>query len=161
MIRSNRALSLSFVMKITQSSKYKLGHEILANQLIWPIGLLKSCISFLLRQKILLFLEMQQWKNLNWGCHWNIFQFKNWIFEIKLSPRHWNNGLVSSGVSLTSWGGASLALVGHPSSDGTTIKLPYGVDVLLYRSTSLAHHLFLLGWLKLNLILLLDQLKLA
>ena len=30
------------------------------------------------------------------------------------------------------WGdGASLALVGHPSSDGITIKIPYGVDVLL------------------------------
>ena len=26
--------------------------------------------------------------------------------------------------------GASLALVGHPSSDGVTIKMPYGVDVL-------------------------------
>ena len=37
----------------------------------------------------------------------------------------------ASGVSLTSWGeGASLALVGHPSSDGVTIKMPYGVDVL-------------------------------
>ena len=32
---------------------------------------------------------------------------------------------------LTSWGeGASSALVGHPSSDGVTIKMPYGVDVL-------------------------------
>ena len=32
---------------------------------------------------------------------------------------------------LTSWGdGASLALVGHPSSDGITIKMPYGVDDL-------------------------------
>ena len=32
--------------------------------------------------------------------------------------------------SLTSWGqGASLALVGDPSSDGITIKMPYGVDV--------------------------------
>ena len=29
------------------------------------------------------------------------------------------------------WGeGASLALVGHPFSDGITIKMPYGVDVL-------------------------------
>ena len=26
--------------------------------------------------------------------------------------------------------GASLALVGNPSSDGITIKMPYGVDVL-------------------------------
>ena len=31
----------------------------------------------------------------------------------------------------TSWGeGASLALVSHPSSNGVTIKMPYGVDVL-------------------------------
>ena len=35
-----------------------------------------------------------------------------------------------NGVNLTSWGGASVALVGHPSSDGVTIKIPYGVDVL-------------------------------
>ena len=34
-------------------------------------------------------------------------------------------------VSPTSWGGASLALVGRVSSDGFTIKKPYGVDVLL------------------------------
>ena len=41
------------------------------------------------------------------------------------------SGLVSSGASLTSWGeGAPLALVGHPSSDGVTTKMPYGVDVL-------------------------------
>ena len=40
-------------------------------------------------------------------------------------------GLVSSGASFTSWGEvASSALVGHPSSDGVTIKMPYGVDVL-------------------------------
>ena len=55
--------------------------------------------------------------------------------------RHWNTGLVTSRVSLTSGGegaslGASLALVGHPSSDGTTIKIPYGVDVLLHRPAS-------------------------
>ena len=37
-------------------------------------------------------------------------------------------------VSFTTWGeGASLALVGHRSSDGVTIKMPYGVDVLLHR----------------------------
>ena len=42
-----------------------------------------------------------------------------------------NTGLVSSRVSLTSWGeGASLALVGHPSSDGVMIRMSYGVDVL-------------------------------
>ena len=44
-------------------------------------------------------------------------------------PRHWNTGLVSSGASLTSWGeGASLALVGHPSTDGVTIKMPHPRD---------------------------------
>ena len=49
-----------------------------------------------------------------------------------LSPRHWNTELVSSGVGLTSWGeGFSLAMVDHPSSDGVTIKVPYGVYVLL------------------------------
>ena len=53
-------------------------------------------------------------------------------FTIIFLPRDFENtGLVSSGASLTSWGeGASLALVGHPSSDGVTIKMPYGVDVL-------------------------------
>ena len=45
-----------------------------------------------------------------------------------ITKRHRNNGLVSSGVSLTSWGeGASLDLV------GITIKIPYGVGVLLHR----------------------------
>ena len=39
--------------------------------------------------------------------------------------------LLSSGDSLTLWGeGASLGLVGHPSSDVVTIKMPYGIDVL-------------------------------
>ena len=59
---------------------------------------------------------------------------------------------MSSRASLTSWGqGVSLALVGHPSSDGVTIKILYEVDFL---------QLFLLGWLKLNLALL-DQLRLG
>ena len=52
----------------------------------------------------------------------------------------------------------SLALVGHPSSDGVLIKMLYVVDVL-HRSASA--HLVLLGWLKLNLALLLDKLRLA
>ena len=53
------------------------------------------------------------------------------------------SGLVSSRVSLTSWRGASLALVGHPSSDGVTIKIPYGVDVLLHQPAS--HPIFTIG----------------
>ena len=75
--------------------------------------------------------------------------------------RHSNSGLVSSGVSLTSWGeGASLALVDHPSSDGFTIKIPYGGRCFI-TLTSFTRHLFLLGWLKLNLMLLLDKFRLA
>ena len=47
-----------------------------------------------------------------------------------------NAGLGSSWPSLISWGeGASLALVGYPSSDSVTIKNPYGVDVS-HRSAS-------------------------
>ena len=40
-----------------------------------------------------------------------------------------------SRASLTSWGeGASLAaLVGHPSSDGVMIKMPYGVEIIYIR----------------------------
>ena len=53
------------------------------------------------------------------------------------SPRHRNTGLGSNRVSLNSWGeGASLALVSHPSSDGITIKIPYGLHVLLRRPAS-------------------------
>ena len=74
------------------------------------------------------------------------------------SPRHRNTALVSSGVSLTSR--TSLAFVGHPSSDGIRIKILYGIDVLLRRPAS-HPHLFLLDSLKLNLTLLLDQLRLA
>ena len=62
--------------------------------------------------------------------------------------------------SLTSWGeGASLALVGHPSSGGVNKNTLWGRCCIT--STRLAPHLFLLGWLKLNLILLSDQLRLA
>ena len=64
--------------------------------------------------------------------------WKDWIGLQRVSPRHWNTGLVSSGDSLTSWGGASLALVGNPSSVGVTIKMPCGVDVL--------HHVLHPAW---------------
>ena len=56
------------------------------------------------------------------------------VAGLSLFYRYWNAGLVSSGASLTSWGEVdSLALVGHPSSDGVTIRVHYGVDVLLHR----------------------------
>ena len=44
---------------------------------------------------------------------------------------------MSSGVSITSWReGISLALDGHHSSDCVTMKIPYGVDVLLCQPAS-------------------------
>ena len=58
-----------------------------------------------------------------------------WILKLSAvhTPRRGNTGLVSSGASLTSWGEcASLALVGHPSSDSVRIKILYGVDVLFH-----------------------------
>ena len=54
----------------------------------------------------------------------------------------------------------SLALAGHPFSDDITIKNTLWGRCFI-TSTSLAPYLFLLGWLKLNLILSLDQLRLA
>ena len=55
----------------------------------------------------------------------------NKISEFEISfYRLWNTGLVSRGASLATRGeSASLALVGHTSSDSVTIKIPYGVDV--------------------------------
>ena len=56
---------------------------------------------------------------------------------------------MSNRVSPTSWGEhASLALTFHPSIDGVTMKIPDGVDILLHHGPL---HLFLLGWLILNL----------
>ena len=47
------------------------------------------------------------------------------------APRH--TELVSSEVSLTSWGeGVCLALIGNPYSYGVSLKTPYGVDVILH-----------------------------
>ena len=84
----------------------------------------------------------------------------NVLSNIRLPPRHEHSGLVSSGSSFISWGdGASLALVGHPSSDGVCDN-KNALWGRYFPSTSFAPHLFLLGWLKLNLALLLDQLRL-
>ena len=58
---------------------------------------------------------------------------------------------MSSRVSRTSWGEG--ALEDQPYSDSVTIKIPYGLNVLLPQPAS---HLFLLDWLMLNLTLLLE-----
>ena len=70
----------------------------------------------------------------SYGFSFNAIKFIQAIYRNdfieRLSPRHGNTGLVSSGASLTSWGEvAFLALVDHPSVDGVTIKMPYVVDV--------------------------------
>ena len=61
------------------------------------------------------------------------FSLNNWFeraWELKISPVV-KIGLVSSGANLNSCGEcASLAMVGHTSSDGITIKMPYGLDIL-------------------------------
>ena len=36
-------------------------------------------------------------------------------------------------INLASWGGDSLALVGHRSSYGVTMKIPHELDVVLYQ----------------------------
>ena len=70
----------------------------------------------------------------------------HWGCSTVFSQSQWNTGLVSSRASLTSWGeGASLALVGDSSSDGVTIKMPDGVDVL-HRPAS--HPSFPIGLVK-------------
>ena len=50
-------------------------------------------------------------------------------YHITKTLKYW---VMSSRVNLTSWGGVSLAPVGHPSSDGFMIKIPCGVDALLH-----------------------------
>ena len=55
---------------------------------------------------------------------------------------------MSSGVNLTSWGeGAFLVMAGQPSSNGVTIKIPYGVDVLLHQPCFITSHPFFHIWL--------------
>ena len=52
---------------------------------------------------------------------------------------------MASRVSLTSrGGGVSLALIGRPSSDGVTIKIPYGVDFYYTDQSRTQSYLFLL-----------------
>ena len=44
------------------------------------------------------------------------------------------SGLLSSGVTHTSWGeGVSIALIGQPFNNGFTVKISYGVDFLLHQ----------------------------
>ena len=74
-------------------------------------------------------------KNLRWKKLHGTNPGSNFLVGSKSpNPRHWNTGLASGGVSLTSGGkGVSLTLVGQPFSNGVTIIIPYGVDVLLYQ----------------------------
>ena len=69
-----------------------------------------------------------------------------WTFHWK-SLIHWNTGVMFSRVSLISWGEVgSLALLGHPFTDGITIKIPYRVDVILHQQLHTPS--FLIGLVK-------------
>ena len=57
----------------------------------------------------------------------------SWIY-LFTQQKYSNNASLSSEVSFTSWGEvAFLVLVGHPSSNGVTVKILYGLDVLLHQ----------------------------
>ena len=63
-----------------------------------------------------------------------------------------NPPLVSSKVSFTTWEELPfLMLIVNPSQDGVTIKIHYGVDILLYQPNLLPTFLYLMIWLKPNL----------
>ena len=87
-----------------------------------------------------LFVYTRMWKIINF-CR-NCFSHR--LILVNSPPKHWNTGLVSSEVSLTSWGEeASLALADHPHSDGSTIKSAF-LGRCFITLTSLALHLFVL-----------------
>ena len=80
----------------------------------------------------------------------NLVEYYNFPQDIQIL------GWCPAGPVFSSWGeGASSALVGDPCQDKNAL---WGT---CFASTSFAPHLFLWGWLKLNLALLLDQLRLA
>ena len=69
-------------------------------------------------------------------------------------------GLCPVGSALPHGERSLFSLAWPPLCDGVIIKIPHVVDVLLHRP-DLAPHFFLLSWLKLCLIVSLDQLRLA
>ena len=130
--------------------KYSIYGKILYSSL--PLGLLKAVSSNSINttQNSLLVSQLCQIKYFQYSLRYKWEHHHHFPETLK----YW------VGVQQGQGEGASLALVGHNSNDGVTIKMPYGVDVG-FTSTSFTHHLFLLGWLKLNWGLLLDQLRLA
>ena len=69
------------------------------------------------------------------------------LYEIIKISDDLNNGWCPVGLVSTYQGeDASLALVGHPSSDGIMKKIPHGVDVLLHQPT--LHPIFPIGLVK-------------
>ena len=63
-----------------------------------------------------------------------------------------------SGASLTSWGqSAFLALVGHRSSDGVTIKMPFGVNVLHRLASDFFVRLVKIGFGRRTLVVVVDS----
>ena len=92
-----------------------------------------------------------------------VFLFWCWHLHVILwctrnSPRHWHTGLVSSRVSLTHIGRCLFSLGRPPFQWWCHNKNTLWVRCFI-TSSSLAPHLFLLGWLKRNLIFLLDHFR--
>ena len=62
---------------------------------------------------------------------WFFYVSENTVFEEHLAALRIHICIALEMLCLPRDKGASLALVGHPSSDSVTVKLPYGLDVLL------------------------------
>ena len=69
-----------------------------------------------------------------------------YIVQNFLSLRHWNTGWCPAGLVSPRREKMSLALVGRPSSDGDTIRIPLVVDDLLHRPVFCPIFSYWVGW---------------
>ena len=98
---------------------------------LWML-LIKFCRHEFLEDHQLLWCSHQTWVTIN-KFNFLVLLITSclyWTSIILAKESNWNNGLESSGVSLTSW------WEGNASSDGITTKIPYGVLVLLHLPAS-------------------------
>ena len=77
-------------------------------------------------------LQLPNWNQMLWAC---VFCQQVKVQQVKKGAED----LLKNWVGVQrgqSWEVSPLAFVGHPSWDGITIKIPYGVDVLLHQPAS-------------------------
>ena len=127
----NLHLKISFLKKSRACENFKIFCP--SVQIIVALHVALKQVNFFTQ-----FFSMQIWKS--WFEPWDISKNKANITTQYMRfffPLRWLVLLIFiywvgvQGGHLTLCGeGASLALVDHPSSDGVTIKMPYGVDVL-------------------------------